>query len=118
MEKLAIEERYWADQGVEWCLVTEKDIDLPLVRNIERLRPFAILLPTMGSFACDVEELAPVICRAVTSGAPSDVLTFCRDLDAAYGKPGGAAMGILKYLLASKRILADMSDPTPFERRI
>jgi hypothetical protein len=34
LEKLEIERRYWQEQGIDWGIITEKDIQSVLVRNI------------------------------------------------------------------------------------
>lgn len=116
-EKLAIEERYWAEQSIDWRVATEKDVDLTLVRNVERLRPFASMLSCMGSLACAIDQLADEIFRSVADGAGKQLLALSQQLDESYGKPRGTSMDVVKHLLATKRIITDMSDPEPFERR-
>ena len=41
IEKLQIERQYWADQGIDWRIVTERDVSPVLTRNLEWLRMLA-----------------------------------------------------------------------------
>ncbi|WP_259699728.1 TnsA endonuclease N-terminal domain-containing protein [Pseudomonas protegens] len=35
LEKFQIERAYWADRGVDWNIVTEKDLPTPLIQNLD-----------------------------------------------------------------------------------
>lgn len=43
LEKFQIERAYWADRGVDWNIVTEKDLPTPLIQNLDWLRKSATL---------------------------------------------------------------------------
>ena len=43
LEKFQIERAYWNDRGVDWNIVTEKDLPTPLIQNLDWLRKSATL---------------------------------------------------------------------------
>ena len=44
IEKLEIERRYWQRMGIDWKVVTEHDMSIVKIRNIEWLHPASLLL--------------------------------------------------------------------------
>lgn len=36
-EKLEVERRYWKERGIEWCILTNKDIEVEMIENIKWL---------------------------------------------------------------------------------
>lgn len=63
LEKFEIERAYWSGRGVDWSIVTEKDLLSTLIQNLDWLRKSATLqrhlqqLPLIQSF---LEELTRV----------------------------------------------------------
>lgn len=102
LDRLEIERAYWASREVEWGIVTEREIDEALVKNVEwlhRYRDARDLAPLTTETISRVEAvLAP---RVTGSVLPlRDLTAECDDL---LGLQPGIALTVVRHLLASRR---------------
>lgn len=104
LEKLEIEREYWKRRGVDWGIVTEKDLCPELLYNLHFFR---------GAYYFNenfpVCELAPYIFECISKGKNRLVLEQLHNLDCKLNKKVGTFLSIFKFLLSRKLIAIDMS---------
>jgi len=61
LEKLEMERRYWQIKGVDWAIVTEKDINRDKAKNIEWALSSIHMLPDMRFNEDDIVELGSAL---------------------------------------------------------
>jgi len=106
VEKLEIERRYWAAQGIDWAIVTEHEIPLQKCRNIEQLYTSAVLPDHLA--APELQQCMLGLLREGLSPA-----RLVKGFDALYGLMPGSGLCILKHLIWTKQITYDMNASLP-----
>jgi hypothetical protein len=114
MEKFEIERRYWAEKGIDWGIVTEKELPGVLVKNLEKL---------VGHREFD-EGLAPGIVGMIDREHPSwpeaTLREFAEAMDLRFGLEAGRALAVVLHLLATERWIFGLEVPidetTPLAR--
>ncbi|HEU0178700.1 MAG TPA: TnsA endonuclease N-terminal domain-containing protein [Blastocatellia bacterium] len=117
MEKLEIERVYWASRGVDWGVVTEREIDPALARNIKWLHPYrasAALAPLTDAAIRNVEAvLTP---RVLEENLPLRDLTD--ECDRRFIFPPGASLAVVRHLIACGRWQVNMTSPIQVPQRL
>jgi hypothetical protein len=110
LEKLEIERLYWKRRGVDWRIVTEKEIDFQKARNLEwvyRSWHFPEMLPE-GRMPGEVTTLFLEFFE--TTNLP--VTEIAKSVEAVFGLEAGLGLTAFQYLLLQKRIpTVDLSIP-------
>lgn len=108
LEKFEIERRYWESKGIDWGIITQKEIPVTKVRNIEWVHS---ALYTYKERGLSQDNMA-FLCRAfIERIEDSDemIRTFINCFDKEYNLDTGTGLFIFKYLIASKIISVDMN---------
>jgi hypothetical protein len=106
VEKLEIERRYWAFKGIDWRIVTEKEIPVTKCRNIAWLYTSAVLPAEL-----DYAELKQgMLCLYETGISAADMIEF---FDERFGLTAGSGLRLFKHLLWTKQIPCDMDTDLP-----
>lgn len=111
IEKLEIERFYWARRGVEWSIITEKQIKPALVKNIKWVHPFAnpqrfssgitpLVGEKIGRFMYEIISHSDAALRVVTAAS-----------DKEFSLPNGTSLAIARHLIAVKKWAVDMRQP-------
>ena len=106
-EKLEIERRYWQERGINWRIVTEKEIPPTKSRNIEWLlsgTDFSELV-TDVEMARDCEDCF----ISLYDDGSYTVVAAIRHVEKSYGLAGGTGMALFKMLIRKKRIPVDLN---------
>jgi len=111
-EKLEIERLYWLGKGVPWGIVTEAEISKPLVRNISWVHSYRDIegfdnQPYPGYLA----EKADLMLMELPSWRDASLRQACQGLDLRFAMQTGTALLLVRHLIASKRLLCDMTLP-------
>jgi len=108
MEKFEIERLYWVRRNAGWLIVTERDIPVELVSNVEWIhshRDLRSLAPVTQSAVDQVETfLAP---RWFSESLPLRIITD--ECDCALSLPSGTSLAVVRYLLANRRVEVDIN---------
>lgn len=108
LEKLEIERRYWLRRDVDYGIVTERDIHMPLIRNVKWVHPrleIASLFPLTKEIVSEVaHELTEMV---LSEDAPLRMLT--RACDSRIGLKGGDSLKVIRHLIATRYWQIDMS---------
>jgi hypothetical protein len=117
MEKFEIERVYWAPRGVDWGIVTEREIDPALTKNIRWLHPYrdpAALAPLTDAAIRNVEVvLTP---RVLEENLPLRDLTD--ECDRRFIFPPGASLAVVRHLIACGRWQVNMTSPIQVPQRL
>jgi len=107
IEKLKIEELYWRDRQIPWCIVTEKEISLVKSSNINWLHPRRY--PNSLSVP---KTMIPVLQKALEERIethPYYPLTdITQELDLYFKLHKGTCLAVARHLLANKIWQVDM----------
>ncbi|WP_308636532.1 TnsA endonuclease N-terminal domain-containing protein [Paenibacillus silvisoli] len=108
LEKLQIEKQFFKDQGIGWSLITEKQINYDLVRNVEWLHSERTLDGHMHITPSLVNYLEPLLFQAISQS--NDPLTdVTMEQDQVHDLPGGTCIQIVKHLVANRLWIVDMT---------
>lgn len=103
LEKLDVEREYWEKNGVNWALVTEKEIPKNYVKNIQWVHPFVSLETSEDEVLA--QRLLGYLESRNTSNTLFNVITKFED---DHLLEPGISVNFLRYLLARKLISLDM----------
>lgn len=111
IEKLEIERHYWHRRGIDWLIVTEKQINFVLVKNIKWIHHFSILkecLPQLTSQ--QVASTANYIFELICQNKPP-LRKVAADSDNYFSYSVGTTLTIVRHLIGSRQLIVDMSFP-------
>lgn len=107
IEHFEIERRYWEAMSIDWGIVTEKEIPLTLVKNIEwvyfdyRLEPTHEL--TVEEMLYLGEILKDRLCKT-----EKRIIHITKEFDKEMNIESGTGLTLFKHLVARKEIVIDM----------
>ncbi|MBO2945619.1 heteromeric transposase endonuclease subunit TnsA [Paenibacillus sp. F411] len=105
-EKLEIENRYWRARGIEWKVITDKQLSRQFVKNIEWVRE---TLLSSGQGDIDKDQLSDKLLKFLHSNMDSVLRDKLKDFEKIVGVNNGSGLYLLRYLIATKAIRIDMS---------
>ena len=104
LEKLEIERRYWAERGIDWGIVTERELPEGLCRNLGRLAGYRSI--DEGAFPGIVDRID----REHSAWTHTSLREFCTAMDARFALETGRTLEIVLHLLATKVWGADLNE--------
>ena len=114
-ERLEIERRYWEAKGIEWKIITEKEIDRQYVKNIEFMRE--TLLPSQFQEQ-ELMQYANQLAVVLTENGDRPVKLILKDFEKNMGIEEGMGIFIFRYLVAKKKIKVDMKRKIDFSKSV
>ena len=108
IDKLEIERRYWVQQGVDWGIITERDIPEAIVTNIAWLHPYITLDQLTAPYEGYYQEKARLLLRALPSHPATTLRQFCLAMDQQLAMHVGDSLLLIRHLLARKAISCPM----------
>jgi len=108
IDKYEIERRYYNLRGIDWGIVTERDINYELVENIKWVRRSKTLqfIPDLTQEI--VSSIAPLLFEALQDRI-RPVAKVCLDLDRRLRLEPGRCLFIVRHMIANRKWLVDMS---------
>ena len=110
LEKQAIEERYWAQRGIQWRLVTDKTIDVVKANNIKKVMQY--YHPSLELSQDEMGNLTSLLKHTLLDHEGWELSKVGHKLDIQLGLPKGSAISLFFHLVAHKQIPVDMSSRT------
>lgn len=110
LELFEIERNFFAEEGIDWCIVTENRIPATLVANVEWMSEAKYLNTRPGID----EELVSMVSNNlyqlfVEDAGLSSISKLCLRADKYFGLQNGTCMFILQHILANKKWGTDMN---------
>lgn len=105
LEKFEIERRYWAEQNIDWGIVTEKDLPDVLVRNITWVHGNYEEINDVDS---QQQSYFKGILKQKLAAEGLTVGAVLAQVDKELNMGNGSSLSLLKHLIARKEIIVDM----------
>jgi len=107
IEKFEIEKRYWNKKGIDWGIITQKEIPLIKTKNIEWVHSALYSLGDRGFSDVEALEMGKLLIEELTTDK-LPIRKLMSRFDKEYNLSQGSALFLFKYLIASKNITVDM----------
>lgn len=107
ISRLELERRYWISKGIKVFVATEKEIDVIVKKNIEKLAPY---FHNMDGLQEAVSQL-PIFQKQLRQNPNTQIVDICKSIDKAYDLRLGDSLLHLKILLANRVICFDIRIP-------
>ncbi|WP_203247660.1 TnsA endonuclease N-terminal domain-containing protein [Sporosarcina beigongshangi] len=106
VEKFEIEREYWMSKGINWGIVTEKELPKNFSRNILWAHKYFYLDDK------EDEKYALIFLNILTNkrGNDENLLDVCNQFDADYNIEIGSALSYIRHFVARKLISVDMEE--------
>jgi hypothetical protein len=101
IEKFEIERTYWETRGIDWGIVTEKEMPKDLIQNVEWLHSSYFEIEDLPASTLNtyVQQMKSFIKKYKTS-----IIEMVSEFDKNFQLEDGTGLDILKYLIARKEI--------------
>lgn len=109
LESLEIQRRYWDSKGIDWGVVTNKDIPEAAAKNIEWLHT-SRSLEDRGLDAELAEQIGMLLVSALYKN-PLQVRKVLQNFEKDHLLEAGTALAVFKYLLANKYLKINIMEP-------
>jgi hypothetical protein len=109
LAKFEVERRYWLRRNVDWAIVTERDIPVELVKNIEWIHPFYDLSGRLNISLSEISKVKQVLSGLLRSGLA--LATSANTCDDRFGLEPGTSLALARHFLASRQWRIDMHKP-------
>ena len=113
LESLEVQRLYWEKKGVDFGIVTNKELDMVQVKNIEWLNPI-ISMNFKHESKSDIEMI--IKSRYQTEEIPFNKLLEMVDAD--YGFEAGTAVQVFKSMVANRKAVIDFLHPINLRTKI
>lgn len=110
LERFEIERRYWESKGIDWGIVTDKEISVVRVKNIEWVYPSLNSYKDRGLTQDDILYMSNNFIDGIHDSKVT-IRDFTMEFDKNYNLEAGTGLFIFKYLIALKIIEVDMDKP-------
>lgn len=107
IERLEIERRYWKEKGVNWGIVTNKEIPITKAKNIEFILTSLELDNNEILEESEKNSLSQILKLKLNNNSKA-IREIVTNFDYEYNLKQGTGLLIFKYLLAKKRIEMDI----------
>jgi hypothetical protein len=109
IEKFEIERRYWQAHGVDWGIVTERDMPAPVVNNIDIVYQ-SYFLPQFVDHE-RLADTAQVLTEMVREEPAIPLATAAKSCDHRLGVKRGSSLQVAYYLIATRQWRIDIFQP-------
>ena len=106
-EKLELERRYYITQGIDWGIVTEKEIPKILAKNVEWIHSAYWLEPTETMNVEALQSLANIF-KFRLQESNGIITQVTKDFDTKMNIESGTSLYLFKHLVANREIIIDM----------
>jgi len=110
IEKLEIERRYWTAKGINWGIVTNKDINDVRAKNIEWIHSAMTSDDCNGLSRDEFDDLLDGLLYRLIDNQ-QNIREIISEFEKDYSLDAGVGLLLFKHLIAGKRIALDMDKP-------
>jgi len=108
IERFELIRRYFGKRGIDWGLVTQKEIPLVKAKNIEWIHPARFLEETTDFSKDDISHLTRILMERFYKNTKA-IREITSSFDAQLNLEAGSGLLLFKHLLATKLIKIDMN---------
>ncbi|EGD49572.1 TnsA endonuclease [Ruminiclostridium papyrosolvens DSM 2782] len=108
LESLEIQRRYWDAKGIDWGVITNKDIPVSAAKNIEWLHS-SKNLEDRGLDTDAAEQIGALLQEEIYQN-PMQLRKVLQDFEKENLLEAGTALAVFKYLLANKRLKINITE--------
>jgi hypothetical protein len=108
IEKMMIEQTFWEERGIDFKVVTEREIPKSFVENVEYMYHAKRLEDSPGLTAKMIDKMEPILHEKV-SGSSLPLVKSLLEIDHQIGLEPGTSLWIVKHLIANQYWRVDMS---------
>ena len=107
LEKFEIERRYWVRRGVDWAVVSDCDLPVELIKNVQWVHQYRNIAGKFSIGSAEVEKAERVMAELVRQGVPlAASASTCEDR---LGLAPGIGLALIRHFLATRRWSIDMT---------
>lgn len=117
LEKLEIERRFWAEQGIPLRIFTEQEFSPILTKNLQWLRTLSFNNQSAPSAGFHQEQ-AEAVLVAIPRFGHLDLRQFCNRMDNELSLEPGSTLALIRYLLSEKTVSVDLTVPLNDHRQM
>lgn len=114
-EKLEIERRYWEAKGIEWKIITEKELDRQYVKNIESVRE--TLLQSQWQEQ-ELREMGNKLALILMNSRDYSLKQVLKDFERIVSLEEGTGLFVFRYLVAKKKVRINMFKKLELNKKI
>jgi len=114
-EKLEIERRYWEAKGIEWKIITEKELDRQYVKNIEFIRETLLQSQYQEQ---ELQEMGNKLVLVLMNSAEQSLKQTLKEYERILNLNEGAGLFVFRYLVAKKKVHLDMFKKFEIAKRV
>ncbi|QUH25548.1 TnsA endonuclease N-terminal domain-containing protein [Serpentinicella alkaliphila] len=115
MEKFEIERTYWEKRGIDWGIVTEKQIPKIMCQNLYNIHQSYFIEQDDDLKSRDIRYLSKILINRIQN-QKSTIVQVTTDMDIELGMPAGTSLKILKYLIVNKFLGVDLETRLNFNK--
>lgn len=104
-EKLEIERRYWEAKGIEWKVITEKELDKQYVKNVEFARETLLQSQYQQEVLQDMGNKLAIV---LMNSAEQSLRQTLKEYERIMNLDEGIGLFVFRYLIAKKKVRIDM----------
>ncbi|BAU29725.1 TnsA endonuclease-like protein [Aneurinibacillus soli] len=104
-EKLEIERRYWEVKGVNWKVITDKQLPKQVANNLQWVRETLLEDSETGK-----EPLSDILHTHLLKNMDKQVKDVVKSFDQVEGIATGTGLYLFRYLIAKKKLTVNMSE--------
>ncbi|MFT4413452.1 TnsA endonuclease C-terminal domain-containing protein [Bacillus sp. UMB0728] len=109
LERLEIERRYWTEKGIDWGVITQKEISNVLAKNIEWVHSCLYSYAERGFTKDELIYLGNALVERLID-AKHSIRKITSEFDKEFNYDSGTGLFVFKFLIASKQIGIDMTN--------
>ena len=109
LEKLEIERRYWAVKGVDWHIVTEREISHQKAKNIAWFYT-AIGFTVAGCSEYELEHIRCALLNLLIFGK-HNIMEAVNIIESKFSLHAGVGLQLFKQLVLEKKLVIDLNQP-------
>lgn len=106
IEKFEIERSYWEQRGIDWGIITEKEMPKNMIENVEWLHSSYFEIEDLPSSTLQtyIQQMKTFIQKYNTS-----IIEMVTEFDNKYQLDNGMGLEILKHLIARRELQVDIN---------
>lgn len=107
IEKYEIERRYWLERNVDWGIITEKELPIEFVQNIQWVHPL-YNFEIQGISNADFSLLTLLLKKQLEMDKQKSIQQVCNNFDLNNNIQDGISLSVFRHLVARKEIILDI----------